>query len=161
MKFIQLTQGARAAVDDKDFEYLNNFKWHLWDCHGYKYAKRSVYVPGHTRSCPNRTKTIRMHHDILPRKKGFLIDHKDGNGLNNRRSNIRYATSTQNSMNRKPHKNNTSGARGIYIRPEGWIAMIRKNNKLRYIGSFRLKRDAVAARKEAERSMFGEFASNR
>jgi hypothetical protein len=89
-----------------------------------------------------------------------MVDHIDRDRLNNRASNLRLATNAENSRNAKLSKRNASGAKGVYwyARHEKWTAQIRVNRKLLSLGYFAQKADAIAARQEAEREHFGEFA---
>lgn len=80
------------------------------------------------------------------------VDHEDGNGLNNRWSNLREANSADNAKNQRLPANNTSGTVGIYFRKERnrWEASIEINRRHKSLGYFRNKDDAIAARKKAE-----------
>ena len=88
------------------------------------------------------------------------IDHVNGNGRDNRLSNLRHATPSQNSMNRGTPITNTSGVRGVsLIRRTGrWEAAVVKNGKKKRFGSYVNFDDAVAARRSAELEEFGEFS---
>jgi hypothetical protein len=87
------------------------------------------------------------------------IDHKDGNHYNNRISNLREATHSQNHMNHKLQRNNTSGVTGVKQRGGKWQATIKVNGKDINLGYFYDFDDAVAARHDAEDKYFGEFAA--
>lgn len=91
------------------------------------------------------------------------IDHIDRNPMNNRRSNFREATRSQQGMNRKKQNNNTSGFIGVYWnkREEKWIAALKIDGKSKHLGSFLNKHDALIARLKAELKFFGEFAPQR
>lgn len=101
MKEIRLTRGLVALVDDEDFERVNAFKWHAHYSGrtGKKvYAERTVYYKGGGRD------TIRMHRFILglpPRGRELVVDHRDGDGLNNQKSNLETITQEEN-MRRAP-----------------------------------------------------------
>ncbi len=100
-----------------------------------------------------------MHHGFLP----INVDHKDGNPLNNQIDNLRAATYQQNAMNMKTRSTNTSGRKGVYA-PSGrrrWTAAIRENGKFVHLGSFGSFEEAAAAREEAEKRVYGEFANER
>lgn len=88
-----------------------------------------------------------------------VIDHIDGNGLNNALSNLRPALRWQNSANSKRSKANVSGVKGVYweARKARWCARIMVRGKYHYVGSFRDFEDAVKARKKAEIILLGEF----
>lgn len=87
-------------------------------------------------------------------------DHIDRNSLNNRRYNLRPATTQENNRNHSKSKRNTSGYTGVYWNKANkkWCSNIRVNNKTIYLGSFDLIEDAVKSRKEAEQKYFGEFS---
>ena len=153
MKEIKLTQDKIALVDDEDFEYLNQFKW---------YAGKSINT---FYACRRLGKTeIRMHREImktqLENNIGKLIDHKDGNGLNNQKNNLRTCTISENNKNRHTI-NNSSGYLGVSLskRRKKWLAQIKNNKKVIYLGYFKDKKDAAKAYNEAAIKYHGEFAS--
>ena len=154
MKHIQLTQGKFALVDNVDFEYLNQWKW-------YAHKRRKTWYAGrNVRSCSVQ---IQMHQLILKRM-GYirhkLTDHKNGNGLDNRRHNLRPATFAQNNHNRQLAANNTSGYKGVYWfkRTTKWVARIMVHGKYFYLGAFQYKIDAAKAYNKAAKKFFGKFA---
>ena len=138
MKYIKLTKGKRAIVDDEDYEYLNQFKWRF-SSNGY--ANTSV-------------KTIGMHRLVNNTPQGLDTDHINGNKLDNRRSNLRSVTRSQNMLNVKPQTNNTSGCTGVGKRGDKWYARININRKERWLGSFNTFHKAVRARRSAERDIY-------
>jgi hypothetical protein len=88
----------------------------------------------------------------------FEMDHKDLNHKNDRWKNLRPATDSQNQMNRTLQRNNRSRCRGVFKRENGrWSAYIGKNKKRKWLGTFALKKDAVAIRQSFERKMFVDF----
>lgn len=98
-----------------------------------------------------------MHRAIM----GGLADHKNGDTLDNRRSNLRQATAQQNTWNRARASNNTSGFKGVCPRKDRgtWLAAIRYNEKLKKLGTFHSKEAAAMAYDRAARALFGEFAA--
>lgn len=155
MKEIKLTQGKVALVDDDDFEYLNQWKWYAKLDNGNWYALRNTHVGG-------KIKTIQMHVLITPVPQGFIRDHKDGNGLNNQRDNIRICTHTENKHNRKKSlKPKTSIFKGVtwYRRLQKWQAQIEHDNKNIYLGVFTSEVDAAKAYDKKAQELFGEFAN--
>jgi len=106
MKRIKLSQGKFAIVDDEDYEILNKLKW----CVSHKYA----WHPGKRVKGKPRLGVF-MHRFILKATKGEQIDHIDGNGFNNCRSNLRRCTASQNTINRGPQKNNATGYKGVVL----------------------------------------------
>jgi hypothetical protein len=88
-----------------------------------------------------------------------MIDHRDGNRANNRWSNLRLATQSENSANRHRHINNTSGFKGVSLCKWGkWRACIEKNGRKIHLGMYDTPQAAHAAYVAAARKLFGEFA---
>ena len=103
------------------------------------------------------TQTVFAHQIILPVPDGLWPDHENGNGLDNRESNLRVATRSQNGSNRAIGRNNTSGVIGVSRRDLKWIARIMVEGVSIYLGRFGTKEQAIVARYEAEVKYFGEF----
>lgn len=151
MKEIKLTQNKIAIVDDEDYEKINQRKWYY--CRGY--ALRNKWLAKYTHVI------WRMHWEIMGKpRKGFEIDHKDGNKLNNQKSNLRICSHKENGMNRKVQNNNKSGYKGVHIHKltGKWRAMISINNKSMHLGLFNNKEKAVKAYNDAAKKYYGEFA---
>jgi len=150
MKEILLSKNLNTFVDDKDFEWLSKYRWHaIKNGSGKWYAVRR-----------EKGRTIRMHNEILKTISGFEVDHKNGDGLDNRRDNLRSATRSQNNGNSEIYKNNTSGFKGVYWYPKKrkWRVQIQINGKRQSLGYFF---DPVMASKiynEKAKELFGEFA---
>jgi hypothetical protein len=139
-KEISLTQGKFAIVDDDDYGYLNQWRWHASKQRNSFYAQRtSKPING------ERAITIYMHIEIIGRKEGFEIDHINGEGLDNRRENIRHVTHRQNLQNR--HDETSSEYPGVYWykRDRKWRAMIWLNGKKRHLGCFTNEQEAFTA----------------
>ena len=160
MKLIPLTQGKFAQVDDEDFEYLNQWKW---------LAKESD--KGHFYACRNSPRKkdvkrvmIRMHNLLMPPPEGFKIDHKDRNGLNNQRGNLRFCTPSQNSANTRVRLNKKSSKYfGVFKHENAWVASICVNYKHIRLGRFpyTLEGEITAAKayNDAAIKYKGEFAN--
>jgi len=150
MREIPLTQGKVALVDDADYEELNQWKWYAWKSHGIWYARRTLndVVP---------KGFVLMHRAILNAPIGILVDHQDGDGLNNQRSNIRLATRAQNGHNRGPLRNNKSGYKGVSRSRNRWRAQIQMGGKVVYLGLFREKERAARAYQKAARGIHKDF----
>ncbi len=146
MKQIPLTQGKFALVDDEDYEYLNQWKWHYASFHAYRKD-----ITG---------KTIAMHNLVIKPPKGKLVDHKNGNGIDNQRSNLRFATSKQNSYNskKKPGKGNFKGVCQKAHYPNKYFTSISKDKKQYYIGYFENEHHAAVAYDLWADYFFGDFA---
>ncbi len=155
MKTIELTQGKLAIVDDADFENLSQFAWYAAKHRKTFYAMRSGgYRDG------KQLAAIRMHRQIVGAKVGEQVDHRDGNGLDNRRENLRFCDSVSNARNRRLE---SKGVRRRGDRPRGkrlWNARITVDRKTRSLSWFETQEQARAAYDAAERELFGEFASS-
>jgi hypothetical protein len=153
MKKIPLSQGKFALVDDADFEALNQYKWCT------NKIKNTFYALRNTRQAGVK-KTIMMHREIMQTPKGMDTDHRDGDGLNNQRSNLRICTHSENLRNVKKDKDNTSGFKGVswHSGAKKWKASIMTDGKETYLGIFTLKVDAYKAYCEACVKYHGEFA---
>lgn len=150
MANLLLSQGQVALVDDADFEYLNQWKWSCVKDGNTQYAIRHIRKDG------KRT-TISMHRQLLKTPKGYETDHINRNGLDNRRINLRLATTAQNQWNRRPLKNR-SGYEGVRWDRGKWRIDMTVNNKPTYFGRFSNIKDAVLARKLIKQKYHGEFA---
>lgn len=152
MKTIPLTKGKVAVVDDVDFEGLSQFKWqaledkHLW------YAVRTIRV-GKKRT------SLLMHRAIIGCDREMQVDHRDRNGLNNLRNNLRVSTGSQNCGNARRKKNNKSGLKGVNARPNGkFRARIWIDGANRSLGDFDSADEAHAAYGIAAQEKYKEFA---
>lgn len=100
-----------------------------------------------------------MHRVILNPPKGFSVDHKNGNGLDNRRSNLRIATASLNGANRKNQGNNSSGFKGVDFKKGKWRARIAHKKKRYELGFFATKEEAAAMYMQAAQAFFGDYAT--
>jgi len=153
MRLIELSNGMMAQVDDCDYDALSRWKWtaHYNKCGRRWYAERN-----------GGQKTISMHRQLMDFPEGQIVDHKDRNGLNNQRSNLRLATRSQNNANRAASRNNlTSKFLGVAFEKDRrkWTARIRKNRKGYRLGSFNTEHEAAIAYNEAAKKLHGEFAN--
>lgn len=157
---IPLTQGKVAIVDDTDYEWLNQWKWYCVHNRGRYYAVRSHW---------NKTKKVRERIHIataimtrlLGRKPvGFITDHISGDGLDNRRSNLRFCTHKQNGRNRRKQLNSSSRYKGVTWHPrnEKWQTSIKVDGHQYYLGQFVNERAAAQAYNDGAVRHFGEFA---
>lgn len=157
MKKIKLTQGKFVLVDDCDYEYLNQWKW----CTG-KLRNTFYAVRGSRRSESKKRKLIYMSKVILQRMeiKFKQVDHIDGNGLNNQRSNLRSATNQENLFNQGLRSDNTSGHKGVSWnkRVQKWQVCIRVNGKNKHLGLFDDIEDAARAYNQAAKKHYKKFA---
>jgi hypothetical protein len=156
VKTIELTQGKVAIVDDEDYDELNKYKWYAHKDHQWErwYASRmSNRING-------KRKLIMMHRKIMKDSSGKIIDHKNHDGLDNRKCNLRICNCSQNTKNSKIYKTNTSGFNGVIWNKERkkWRAQIYKDYQTIFIGYFKDKEVAARAVDEKAIELFGEFA---
>lgn len=149
MKQIKLTQGKFAYVDDEDFERVNQYKWYFSKNKWGGYAQRNMLK-----------KTILMHRFILNPSKNMEIDHKNSNGLDNQKMNLRICTSTENKHNASLRKDNTSGYKGVYWidSKSRYVSVIKLNKKRIYGGYFKDKIRAALIYDEMAVKYHGQFA---
>lgn len=155
-KRIPLTQGKFAIVDDDDYEWLMHYTWSF----NVVRNRRTVGYARTTVKRADRHKTVMMHRLILEAPPGKQVDHINGNGLDNRRANLRLATASQQQQNRALGKNNTSGYKGVgwWPRQRRWHASIQYHGEIIHLGYFKSKEAAARAYDRAARKYFGEFA---
>ena len=157
MKEIPLTQGKVALVDDEDYERITALKWtaNLQKRRGDAwYAARNDRRRGINR-------TILMHRVILDAPPGMQVDHVNGDGLDNRRSNLRLCSASENSHNARKRRGVTSSQfKGVTWRKDSqkWRARIRSNHRLILIGQFDTEEAAALAWNEAAIKYHGAFA---
>lgn len=149
---IALTKGLFALVDPADYEWLSRFRWHATCSRGRYYA--ATVVNG---------KSISMHRMIMNPPPGMQVDHKNRNGLDNHRINLRLATPEENRFNSRPRRK--TGSRptssqylGVSRHRDKWKAKIKHRGKEHLIGLFTDEIEAALARDAKALELHGEFA---
>lgn len=149
---VPLTRGLFAVVDIADMDLVSGRPWQAEVAHLTFYATRRA-------EGPRGVKRVKMHRLILGLSEGELdADHVDGDGLNNRRSNLRRATDSQNQANRVRMPPARSAFRGVTNEGGRWRARIRVDGKLLNFGSHETEEAAARAYDAAASELFGEFA---
>lgn len=156
MKQIQLTKGQFALVDEEDFDYLNQWKWHACKYKTTFYARRTIRLKN------GKKAQIHMHRLILElTDPSILCDHIDHNGLNNCRSNLRTANYSQSITNRNSHTDSISKYLGVtWDKNRGkWMVRICKDRNHFNLGRFDDEKDAAKCYNEKAIELHGEFAN--
>lgn len=154
MKLI-LPSGHNVFFDKKDLPIVCQYKWHIHKNGDNLYA---IAETGSRRL--GTRKVFSMHRLIMGSPVGRLVDHKNENGLDNRRGNLRLSDKSTNGMNRGAQSNNKSGYKGVCwsIQKNKWIATINIMGKQKYLGRYDCPKKAHQAYKKAADEVHGEFA---
>ena len=157
MRKIPISQGKYALVDDKDFEWLNQWKWFVCKNGQMMYVHRNE----RNESIKEKRKqiTVSMHRSIMKTPKGMDTDHINGDGLDNRRSNLRICTHAENTKNKRKTYG-TSRYKGVHWckHNKRWYSYITHNKKQTFVGSFNNERSGAIAYNKAAKKYHGIFA---
>ena len=153
MKEIRLNQNKTALVDDEDFELIKTYRWYCFKSRYTFYAISQWYENG-------ERKHVLMHRLILNVPDGFILDHKNKNGLDNQKENLRLCTHNQNKQNSKMRRHNKSGFRGVHYskRDKLFYSRIGIDGKRLWIGCFKTAKAAALAYDKYAIKHHGEFA---
>ena len=151
VRYIKLTKGKYATVDAADYEWLAKYKWYASGERGSNrfYAYRS-----------DHGKAITMHREIMKPPPGKVVDHINGDGIYNRRCNMRNCKQLQNSQNtrRRVKEGKKSKYRGVFPRGSKWQAAFQYDGKSYYLGLFDSEVEAAMARDRKAIETAGEYA---
>ena len=141
---------GKTIVDDYNYYKFNKYRWSL-DSHGYVVRKESIY-----KNKKQIIKNIYLHREICFCHNKSIIDHINHNPLDNRECNLRMVTTSQNQMNRLPYKNTSSKYKGVCWSKSHnkWLAYIKFNKKLTYLGYFKDEKAAAKAYNEKAKELF-------
>lgn len=145
---LELVRGDFALIDDADMALALPHKWYSVGIRHRLYCQ--AYIGG---------RNVYLHRLLLAPAPGMLVDHINGNGLDNRRGNLRLASFSQNNMNRA-HNGGAGGFRGVYQNPKGgrFYAKLMFKRKNLYGGSYDTPEEAARAYDDLARQHAGEFA---
>lgn len=154
MREISLKNGRIAIIDDEDYEIVSQYRWYLlkgknteYACH--KKTENAISLP-----------TILMHRLVMNAPKGSQIDHINGDGLDNRKCNLRFCSHQENSRNSPKNWRGTSKYKGVGLckRRKKWRARIKLNNKQVEIGCYNTEIEAATAYNMVALANFRQFA---
>jgi len=152
---IYLGEGEWTIVDQADYYRFGNIKWCLGG------HERKSYAIGGIKNKKGGAKRVYLHSEIMKARKGLVVDHRNTNSLDNRRSNLRFATHVQNSCNKQKTKSKTT-SRFIGVSYEKqqrrWAVKIKYKGKSHWVGGFKSEVEAAKARDKAAKKYHGEFA---
>jgi hypothetical protein len=152
LAYVPLTQGRTAVIDAADRLFVEGRNWFFI----------TGYAATWVRAEDGRRQTVWMHRLIAATPNGMETDHISGDGLDNRRSNLRHATKSQNLQNRSAQTDNKSGLKGVSLYQNKttckWRATIILQRKQRHLGYFATPEAAHEAYCQAAKAMHGEFA---
>lgn len=158
MKEISLTKLMVSLVDDDDYEELIKVNWYA------QKGKNTYYAAHRLHSGPNKLES--MHRVIMKAAPEQVVDHRDRNGLNNQRDNLRFCTHSQNGANKKARGASKYLGVGFWqAKRDGkvykayWVAAIKVNRKTRVLGYFKTEEEAAIAYNKAATEVHGEFAN--
>lgn len=145
-RYIELTRGAVAIVDDADYVWLSQWNWFL---HSGGYAVRTI-----------RGGIVYMHRQIMNARAGVEVDHRNRNKLDNQRNNLRVASTAENQHNRAPRAGRNVPYKGVRFDADRgkYRARITVNKREIHLGRYDTPEEAARVYDDAARQHFGEFA---
>lgn len=154
MKEIPLDKGHILFIDNEDYEEVSKLIWKVAKRLHTFYAISDIRKKGHAR------KVILLHRLIMKAPKGTLIDHINGNGLDNRKSNLRYANKSKNAMNMSKHTPHSSPYKGVSYDKDRkkFRCNIGINGKQYFVGRFDNELEAAKAYNKKALTIYGEYA---
>lgn len=150
IRYIPLTRGMHAIVDAEDYKWLSQYKWHA----GRPTKAGKIYA----RRTRRRGDVILMHRQIMNPPRGMVVDHINGNTLDNRRCNLRICTQTENIHNSRLRCDAQSRFKGVYPKGDKWYARIKHRGKIYYLGTFDDDVEAAKARDRKATELYGQYA---
>ncbi len=151
---ILLGNGKFTMIDEDDYKNLSQWKWSC-SYNGYAWRRVSLgYVNG-----KRKRAIIFMHRFIMNTPSDMITDHINGDKLDNRKSNLRICTYTQNSRN-SISKRGSSKYKGVYLdkSENRWVAQIVVNKKTKFLGRYNTQEEAASIYNNEAKKQFGEFS---
>lgn len=155
MKLPLKNKDFTVEIDDDDFRVVGGLNWYC-----IKAGRGHRYAGWYFKDRDGKESLLLMHRVLFSLQHGdkMEVDHRDRNGLNNKRENIRLCEHKENMRNRKISKANKCGLKGVYASGNKWRAEIKFNGKKIHIGCFSTKEDAHDAYKKSASELHADFA---
>ena len=151
---VELTQGQVTLVDIEDLPIIAEYQWSA----SWNPDRKSYYATANIRLPSGKKTSIRLNRLVMNAKHPFVVDHINTITLDNRKSNLRICTKSENGMNRGKQSNNTTGHKGVCFSRNRYVVHVKKDGKSKYIGSYENYEDAVTAHELALEKMHGDFS---
>ena len=153
---VELTQGQVTLVDIEDLPIIAEYQWNA----SWNPDRKSYYATANIRLPSGKKTSIRLNRLVMNAQHPFVVDHINTVTLDNRKSNLRICTKSENGMNRGKQSNNTTGHKGICFSKSKnrYVVHIKKDGKSKYIGGYENYEDAVIAHEQALEKMHGDFS---
>lgn len=154
---VKLSKGMECIVDAEDIAPISEHKWFVITDGKYPYASTNMWVSG-------KRHTIKLHRFLMgcTLGDGKLVDHRNGDTLDNRKINLRVTTRQGNNRNAKLRKDNKVGYKGVILRntgqPKAYEVYYKRKGKHTFVGVFHTAREAAQAYDKAVLLEYGEFA---
>lgn len=161
MTTITSDNGRQVFIDDEDLPLIAQYRWKVYQDSRDERKLHHQYATTYVRNSDGTFTGLLMHRLIMHAGPQQMIDHKDGNGLNNQKSNIRFCTHSQNMRNMRNRIHTKSGFKGVAYQPKGrrpWIARIWYRKKKMYLGAYSTPQEAARKYNEYALKYFGEYA---
>jgi len=161
----------KILFDECDIELIESHNWQIKKCVNTFYAQAHIPHPDggwYIRACSKtgkikrgrRRTTLKLHRLIMKPSKGMMVDHINGDGLDNRRENLRVCTHAENQRNARRRNDNKSGSKGVSWNKNAkkWRSQIRHEGKVRHIGLFESREEAARAWDAKAKEYHGKYA---
>ncbi len=154
MREIVMYGGVKTQVDDEDYEAASQITWHAERKGHLSYAGIRMYFRDE-----KLYRKVYLHRWLLKPPRGMVVDHIDGDGLNNQRSNLRICTQAENARNMRKHGDGKYRFKGVHSYGKLYEAYITYNRNRYYLGAYATEEEAGAAYNAAALEFFGEYAN--
>jgi hypothetical protein len=152
IEIIRLSKDYFTIIDSEDLPRVSKYKWHTTTVNKYNKPRAVCSFKGR--------KTLKLSRLIMNAPDNMVVDHINGNPLDNRKCNLRICSQRENMLNRNLNRNNKSGYKGVSWskRDNKWLSELQTNNKSYYLGIYKDKIEAAKAYDKKAIEFFGEYA---